>query len=67
MMKPPNKWEFDVVGGIDYNTAKDSYMPYALGELMYKPNRFQVGIQGGVVKNGNVEPVVGVKAKIKIF
>lgn len=67
MMKPPNKWEFDVVGGIDYNTAKDRYVPYALGELTYKPNRLQVGIQGGVVKNGNVEPVIGVKAKIRIF
>lgn len=65
--KPPNKWGFDVVGGIDYNTAKDRYMPYALGELMYKPNRLQVGIQGGVVKNDKVEPVVGVKAKIRIF
>lgn len=65
--KPPNKFELDVVGGIDYNTSNDKYTPYALGELMYKPNRFQVGIQGGVIKADKVEPIVGVKAKIRLF
>lgn len=65
--KPPNKWELDIVGGIDYNTAKDKYSPYAVGELLYKPNRFQVGIQGGIVKNEKVEPIVGVKAKIRLL
>ena len=65
--KPPNKWELDIVGGIDYNTAKDKYSPYAIGELLYKPNRFQVGIQGGIVKNEKVEPIVGVKAKIRLL
>ena len=67
-MKPPNKWELDVVGGVDYNTAQKNYTPYAVGELMYKPNRLQVGIQGGVIKNGDkAEPVIGGKVKIMIF
>ena len=65
--KPPNKWELDIVGGIDYNTSSQKYAPYALGEFLYKPNRFQFGVQGGVVKNDKVEPIVGVKAKIRIF
>ena len=66
--KPPNKWELDFVGGIDYNTASKDYKPYALGELMYKPNRLQVGVQGGVIKVDNkAEPIVGGKVKIKIF
>ena len=66
-IKPPNKWELDIVGGIDYNTAQDQYTPYAVGELLYKPNRLQVGIQGGIIKADKVEPVVGVKAKIRVF
>ena len=66
-MKPPDKWELDIVGGIDYNTAQDKYSPYAVGELIYKPNRFQFGIQGGVVKNEKVEPIVGVKAKFRLL
>lgn len=65
--KPPNKWELDIVGGIDYNTSSQKYEPYALGEFLYKPNRFQFGVQGGVVKNDKVEPIVGFKAKIRIF
>lgn len=66
-MKPPNKWELDFVGGIEYNTASQRYTPYAGGELLYKPNRLQVGIQGGVMKNDRVEPYIGAKAKIRIF
>lgn len=66
-MKPPNKWEFDVVGGIDYNTANKSYEPYAVGELLYKPNRLQIGLQGGVVKTDRVEPFLGGKVKIRIL
>ena len=66
-IKPPNKWELDIVGGIDYNTAQDKYTPYAVGELLYKPSRLQFGIQGGIIKAGKVEPVVGVKAKIRIL
>ena len=65
--KPPNKWELDIVGGIDYNTASQRYTPYALGELMYKPNRLQVGLQGGVIKLDKVEPVIGGKIKIRIL
>ena len=66
-MKPPDKWELDIVGGINYNTAQDRYSPYAVGELMYKPNRFQFGIQGGVVKNEKVEPIVGIMAKFRLL
>jgi hypothetical protein len=66
-IKPPNKWELDIVGGIDYNTAQDKYTPYAVGELLYKPSRLQLGIQGGIIKADKVEPVVGVKAKIRIL
>ena len=67
-MKPPNKWELDIVGGIDYNTTQKNYTPYAVGELMYKPNRLQVGIQGGVAKQADkVEPFVGGKRKVRIF
>lgn len=66
-MKPPDKWELDIVGGLDYNTAQDKYTPYAVGELTYKPNRFQFGIQGGVAKNEKVEPIVGIKAKFRLL
>lgn len=66
-MKPPDKWDLNVVGGIDYNTASQKYTPYAGGEFMYKPNRLQVGVQGGVVKNDKVEPYIGVNAKYRIF
>lgn len=66
-VKSPNKWELDVVGGIDYNTAQDKYYPFATGELVYKPSRFQFGIHGGIVKTGKVEPVVGFVAKYRLF
>lgn len=66
-VKPPNKWELDIVGGIDYNTAQDKYTPYAVGELLYKPSRLQLGIQGGIIKADKVEPIVGFKAKIRVF
>lgn len=65
--KPPNKWELDVVGGIDYGFKSQQYRPYAGGELLYKPNRLQVGIQGGIVKGDKVEPYVGGKVKIRIL
>ena len=26
-MKPPNKWELDIVGGLDYNTARQDFTP----------------------------------------
>jgi hypothetical protein len=65
--KPPNKWELDIVGGIDYGIKTQQYRPYAGGELLYKPNRLQVGIQGGIVKGEKVEPYVGGKVKVKIL
>ena len=66
-MKPPNKWELDVVGGIDYEFKDNRYTPHVGGELMYKPNRLQVGIRGGIEYNDKVEPFVGAVAKIRIM
>jgi hypothetical protein len=65
--KPPNKWELDAVAGIDYNVASQHYSPYAGGELMYKPNRLQVGIRGGVIKNDKAEPFAGAVVRYRIF
>ena len=66
--KPPNKWELNVVGGINYNTAQKEYKPFAVGELLYKPSRLQFGIQGGVVKNGDkAEPIVGAEIKLRVL
>jgi len=66
-MKPPNKWELDVVGGIDYEFKDNRYTPHVGGELMYKPNRLQVGIRGGIEYNDKVEPFVGAVVKIRIM
>lgn len=66
--KPPNKWELDLIGGLDYNTTRQDFTPYAGGEILYKPNRLQVGIRGGVVKGGNkAEPFAGAVVKIRLF
>jgi hypothetical protein len=66
--KPPNKWELDAMTGIDYNVTSQHYSPYAGGELLYKPNRLQVGIRGGVVKGDNkAEPFAGAVVKIRLF
>lgn len=65
--KPPNKWELDIVGGIDYTFKAQQYRPYAGGELLYKPNRLQIGLQGGIVKGEKVEPYVGGKVKVRIL
>ena len=65
--KPPNKWELDAVAGIDYNVTSQRYTPYAGGELLYKPSRFQFGIRGGVVKTEKVEPTIGGVVKMRIF
>jgi hypothetical protein len=66
-MKPPNKWELDLTCGIDYNFTAKKYTPHVGGELMYKPNRLQVGIRGGIEYNDKVEPFVGAVAKIRIM
>jgi hypothetical protein len=69
-MKPPNKWELDAVAGIDYNVKTQRYTPYAGGELLYKPSRFQFGIRGGVSKienTGKLQPSIGGVVKVKIF
>jgi len=66
--KPPNKWELDAMTGIDYNVTSQHYSPYAGGELLYKPNRLQVGIRGGVAKGDNkAEPFAGAVVKIRLF
>ena len=66
--KPPNKWEMNVVAGIDYNTSLKDYTPYAVGELMYKPSRLQLGVQGGVIRNGDrTEPIIGGKIRFSLF
>jgi hypothetical protein len=65
--KPPNKWELDAVAGLDYNITSQHFTPYAGGELLYKPNRLQVGIRGGIEYTDKVEPVIGAVAKIRLF
>ena len=65
--KPPNKWELDIVGGINYNFNKKKYTPHVGGELLYKPNRLQLGVCGGVEYADKVEPFVGGVVKIRIF
>ena len=65
--KPPNKWELDLIGGINYNFNKKKYTPYAGGELNYKPNRLQVGIRGGIIKNDKAEPFAGAVVRYRIF
>lgn len=64
--KPPNRWELDAIAGVDYNIKQQRYIPHAGGELLYKPNRLQLGIRGGVVKADKVEPYVGGVVKIRI-
>lgn len=66
LSKPPNKWELDIVGGINYYFNKKKHTPHIGGELLYKPNRLQVGLRGGVIKNDNFEPYVGGVVKIRI-
>jgi hypothetical protein len=65
--KPPNKWELDALAGIDYNTASQRYTPYAGGELTFKPSRLQVGIRGGIIKNGKAEPFAGAVIKYRLY
>ena len=68
--KPPNRWELDLIGGLDYNTARQDFTPYAGGEILYKPNRLQVGARAGVSKTANtgkVEPFIGAVAKIRLY
>lgn len=67
LSKPPNKWELDAVAGLDYNIMSKHFTPYAGGELLYKPNRLQVGIRGGVAKKEKAEPFAGAVVKIRLF
>jgi len=65
--KPPNKWELNAVAVIKYNTTNKEYTPSAGIELLYKPNRMSLGIQGGIEKNDKVEPVINGVMKIRIM
>jgi len=65
--KPPNKWELDLVGGINYKVQEKKYTPYAGGELLYKPNRLQLGIRGGIEYTDKIEPVIGGVVKIRLY
>ena len=65
--KPPNKWELDAMAGIDFNITSQQYRPYAGGELLYKPNRLQVGIRGGIIKNDKAEPFAGAVIKYRLY
>jgi hypothetical protein len=68
--KPPNRWELDLIGGLDYNTTRQDFTPYAGGEILYKPNRLQVGVRAVVSKTANtgkVDPFIGGVVKIRIF
>ena len=68
--KPPNRWELDLIGGLDYNTTRQDFTPYAGGEILYKPNRLQVGVRAVVSKTANtgkVDPFIGAVAKIRLY
>ena len=65
--KPPNRWELDIVGGINYNVKSQRYTPFAGGEILYKPNRLQLGIHGGVEYTDKAEPVIGGVVKIRLY
>lgn len=71
LSKPPNKWELDIVGGVDYGFDSKSWLPYAGGELtLNRHKRLQLGIEGGVKKNevtAKFEPFGEVKMKLKVF
>lgn len=71
LSKPPNKWELDIVGGVDYGFDSKSWLPYAGGELtLNRHKRLQLGIEGGVKKNevtAKFEPYAGGKLKVRVF
>jgi hypothetical protein len=66
-MKPPNRWELDLVGGIDYRFTDKKYTPHVGGELLYKPNRLQVGVRGGIQYDNTVQPFVGGVVKLRLL
>ena len=66
-MKPPNKWELNLVGGIGYNFNGKNYTPHIGGEMLYMPNRLKVGVIGGIEYRDKVEPVIGGVIKIRIL
>lgn len=66
-MKPPNKWELNLVGGIGYNFNGKNYTPHIGGEMLYMHNRLKVGVIGGIEYRDKVEPVIGGVIKIRIL
>ena len=69
--KPPDRWELDIVGGLDYGITSKQWQPYCGGELtLNNHKRLKVAIEGGVKKNdltNKFEPYSGIKAKVKVF
>lgn len=69
--KPPDKWELDIVGGINYGISAKQWQPYVGGELtLNNHKRLKIGIEGGVKRNEatkNFEPYAGIKGKIAVF
>ena len=70
-MKPPNKCELDIIGGINYATSSQHWLPYAGGELMLnRDKRLQFGIEGGILKEPLATkwtPFAGAKIRIKVL
>lgn len=68
LSKPPNRWELDLTGGINYYFNKKKYLPHVGGEILYKPNRLQIGINGGILYNNDkAQPFIGGVVKVKIL
>lgn len=67
--KQPNKWELDVVGGIDYGINSKQWLPYAGGELtLNRHKRLQLGIGGGVKwRDKAIDPYAEIKAKFRLY
>ena len=71
LSKPPNKWEFDIVGGTDYGITSKRWLPFAGGELtLNNHKRLKMGIEGGVKRNettNTFEPYAAAKLKLRVF
>lgn len=71
LSKPPNKWELDVVGGVDYGITSKQWLPFAGGELtLNNHKRLKMGIEGGVKRNETTktfEPYAAAKLKLMVF
>lgn len=70
-MKPPNKLELDIVGGIDYGITSKQWQPFAGGELILNNHkRLKFGIGGGVKREPikrEWQPYVEGNIRLKVF